>query len=151
MNDSLVSPATIVQQGSRRVKSPPRDKLDAERSDGRPDPRNGLPVNLPGLLQLEVLHQVDQEEEVVSPGQDLAGAPPLAHPEEDDLLVGDEPAGLGVDEALGAEGLGVLKVLGIVVPDVGAVEDLWGNKEVLFRPGFLNISSTFRYTKQRSP
>ena len=128
-------PSLLLLSCSMLLWSLPGHKIDAERPDGGPDPRDRLAVDLPGLLQLEVLHQVDQQQEVVSPGEDLPGAPALPHAEEDDLLVGDESAGGWVDEAFGAEGGGVGEVLGVVVPDVGAVKDLrrWGKNKLCLK------------------
>ncbi len=94
------------------------------------DPRYGvhvepLPLRLP---ELEMLHEPHGEEEGLRGGQHLPHAAALAHAEGGDALVRAvaEEAGVAVadQEAVGAEGVGVDPVRGVVADAVEVGEDL---------------------------
>ncbi len=94
------------------------------------DPRDGvhvqpLPLRLP---ELKLLHEPHGEEEGLRGGQHLPHAAALAYAEGGDALVRAvaEEAGVAVadQEAVGAEGVGVAPVRGVVADAVEVGEDL---------------------------
>lgn len=78
-----------------------------------------------GQGQIEGRQEGGQEDVNLGPGQDLSHAPPPAHAEGHDVLVGTGKCpGLGVQEAVSSELVRIREVLGVEVDAMMPMEDL---------------------------
>ena len=75
------------------------------------EPGNGGEIHGPRGPHLKVLHEIREEQEDLRGRQKLTGAPPFSRSELDEFFALDELTRRFVDEPLGFEGLGVIKVL----------------------------------------